>query len=383
MHLKLNELQKLVNATLAEDTAGKELKREIARVLGPVVIVKGKLQEVVAAANDRLDVLDRTGRSKHLDWNPKITSNWIDYANPEIRKFAARVVPQQFLGCMLNDRNSDVRATVASRLSLNGVREMIKRFPNDDQLQSIFRTKKLHEAGISQPDIQDEPFDMYGEPLGDTVKQGKGPELSETWYYTQARRLMSDYGHNIEYAWEEIAVRRICSSIKATSGIDVDEARLLKAVKDLIKEKEERALERDALAETIDWLDKKERSILFEDVELNLLENIDQVRELVEGNLSSQQFVEKACELFSIQNCALPMGIRKYRLGEGNAKSTLVPSVGMLPHESSFRAIDEKALDMFCEHWSRHQQMVGEPLRLEWSAHPGRVGKIGFTCFLR
>ena len=100
MHLKLNELQKLVKATLAEEKSGDSLRHEIARVLGPVIVSEGRFVDVVAAANDRLDVLDRTGRSSGLSWDSRVTSQWINHSDPEVRKFAARVVPTTVLASM-------------------------------------------------------------------------------------------------------------------------------------------------------------------------------------------------------------------------------------------------------------------------------------------
>ena len=77
------------------------------------------------------------------------------------------------------------------------------------------------------------------------------------------------------------------------------------------------------------------------------------------------------------------MSIRKWRMAEGSARQTRVPCIGMLPHKGGFRAVDERALDMFCEAWGRQQALVGEPFRLEWVGHPSDVNKIGFTCILK
>lgn len=380
MQLKLNKLQKLVSAALAEDSAGKQLKNEIARVLGPAIIVEGKLQNVIAETNDYLDVLDRTGRSGRLSWNPKVVTRWIDYIDPEIRKFAARTVSENTLLKMMSDRNADVRATVARRLPVHIVKEMTQQFPNDDELQSIFRTK-LQEAGIRNPDIDDEPFDMYGKKrLGDAVKQNTDQELSDTWYDNLARKFMVDYGQNIEYAWEELAVRRFCSSVKATSGVDVDEEKLLDCIHDLIKEKEDAVLEKhSALDETLNWLSDSEMDELSENVN-----SVDSVQALVESRFMGEQYLEQASELFDIQESMLSLQIRKHRLiSEGNAKQITVPFIGMLPHEHGFRVIDEQALDLFCENWNKQQQLKGEQLRLDWAPHNSDENKICFTCSLR
>lgn len=386
MRLNLGTLQRVVKTAIDEGKAVEVLKEEINRVFGHTVITEGKIERVAMAANDWLDVLDRTGRSRRLEFKPAATVSFLDYAHPEVRKFAVRVVPEKFLSKMVTDQSSEVRAAVASRVPLNTVREMIKRFPNDDQLRSIFRTRKLHEAGLSQPETQPIGHDPVAgkERLGDVVRTHHGPELSEAWYHENALRLMNDYGHNIEYAWEELAVHRFCNSVKATSGVDIDEARLLKSVKSVIKEKEDMAMERNALKETLSWLeDLSEKEDLQEGLMPEISEDVDPVQGLLQSDLSSEQFLQHAAQLFSIQESMLPLGIRKYRLGEGNARQVLVPCLGTLPHDQSFRAVDERALDVFCEYWSRKQALAGEPLRLGWSNHPTDVNKISFNCTLK
>jgi len=386
MHLKLDSLQKLLDRTLDEERHERVLKAEIGRVLGPVVVTEGKLHEVVAAANDRLDVLAHTGRIGALEWDPRMAPKWLDHRDPEVRKFAARIVPERFLPKAANDRNPEVRAAAAGRLPLNAVREMIRRFPNDDGLRSIFRHRKLHEAGVKKPTEQPMGRDPTKdkERLGDAVRSQKAPELTEAWYLSQAQRLMYEYGQNIEYAWEEIAVHRYCSSLKETVGLDVDEAKLLKNVKKLIKEKEDMALERDALRETLAYLEGQAEQELIEEGRMpEFKEAVDEVWSLVEGGLTRDQYLEKATRVFQIQESLMPLGIRKYRLGEGNAKQTFVPCVGWLPHHGSFRPVDERALDVFCENWNRRQAQAGEPMRLDWTVHPSDQGKVGFTCILK
>lgn len=386
MHLKLSQLRKLVNSTISEENAATEFKAEIGRALGPVVVTEGKLAEVVASANDRLDVLDRTGRLGAIIFDPGITSRWATHVSPEVRKFVARVCPEKYLVKFGYDKSPEVRAAAAGRMSLNSIREMIKRFPKDDGLRAVLKRKKLLEAGVAKPEVKPLGTDPVAgkERLGDAVKQSCGPELTETWYDNQARKFMSEYGRNIEYAWEEGAVHRFCSSTKATSGVEIDEAKLLKAVKDLIKEKEDMTLERNALKETLSYLQSQEEEDLLAEGNIpNMMEAVDPVEELLNAGHTGEQYLQAASKLFKVQEGILPMGIRKYRLGEGNARQTLVPVIGMLPHQRGFRAIDERALERFCEAWTKRQALAGEPLRLEWTNHPTDANKIGFTCILK
>lgn len=386
MHLKLDSLQKLLDHTIIEEQLTAGLRAEVSRVLGPAVIVEGKLDNIAIAANDRLDVLDRTGRSGGLSWDVKTTSRWINHANPEIRKLAARTVPERLLGRLTIDRHAGVRAIVASRVPLGTVREMVRRFPTDDQLRSMLRSRSVHEAGVPKPKTIDMGHDPTKDkkPMGQSTRSPAGPDPSDLWYKEQALRLMREYGGNLEYAWEETAVRRFCASSRSTSGVEIDEAKLLKNVKDLIKKKEDNAMKSDALKETMEWLDQQEA---LEELQENAIpqfrETVDPVADLLSRKLTTEQYLSSSAHVFRIQESIMPLGIRKYRLGEGNAHQTMVPCIGMLPHSRGFRAVDERALDVFCETWNKKQGQEGEPLRLMWSAHPGEVGKISFTCSLR
>lgn len=387
MRLNLGELQKVVNRTLDEEKAAQALKSEIGRVLGPSVVTEGKFVDVVAAANDHLDVLDRTGRSGLVEFKSTLVASFLDYRDSEVRKFAARVCPEKYLPRMKNDRSPEVRAAVAARLSPPAVREMMRRFPQDDQLRVIFRQKKrLLEAGLPKPAVEPMGHDPVedAERMGDVARTAPGLELSDSWYHQLAMKFLHDMGRNIEYAWEELAVRRYCASTKATSGVEVDETKLLKCIKDMIEEKEDDAMERDALKETLSWLKAQEtQDNLNEGVLPDLSEDVDPVRDLMVANLVGEQFLEQASKLFKVQEAMLPMSIRKYRLGEGNMRQTTVPVIGMLPHKFGFRALDERALDRFCEAWTQHQAIAGEPLKLEWTNHPTDMNKVGFTCVLK
>ena len=389
MRLNLGELQAVVKRTLDEERAVEALKQEIKRVLGPAVIIEGRIEEVVASANAWMDVLDRTGRSSQFDFLAQVTTGFLDHRHPEVRQFAARVVPEKFLGKMAGDVDPKVRHIVASRVPLTVVREMLKRFKNDDELRLIYkrrvRATPLHEAGVKKPTVEPMGHDPVdgAERMGDAARTSQGPDLSETWYRQQAWRLMHDYGRNIEYAWEELAVRRFCSSVKATSLVEVDAAKLLKCVKELIKEKEELAMERNALRETLDWLETQAEQEKLDETMLPELNEVDDpVRKLVESRLTAEQYIDQAKTLFRIQEGQLPAAIRKYRIGEGNTRVTPMPVIGWLPHGGTFRAIDERALDIFCEHWTKRQAAAGEPIKLQWATHPVDISKVGFRVSL-
>lgn len=386
MRLRLEELQKVVKRALDEERAVEALRAEVNRVLGPAVIAEGKVEQVAEAANNRIDVLERTGRASRLSFKPSVMSRFLDHTHPEVRKFAARVVPEKFLGRMVNDNNHAVRAAVARRLPLRAVSEMLKKFPKDDEVRVIYRQKRIAEAGIKQPTVEPIAKDPVEdkERLGDSVKQDEGSELSELWYREKALRFLSDYGTNIEDNWEELLARRYAASVKATAGVEIDESKLLKAIKEVLKEREDRALERTALKETVAWLRSQEERELLQEAAMPVIsEDVDEVRELLEGNLTPTTYLSQASQLFRIQEATIPAGIRKHRLGERNARQASAPVIGYLPHRGAFRAVDERALDQYCKHWNDRQELQGEPLKLEWSNHPEAINKISFNVVLR
>ncbi len=385
MALRIKELQSIVNRTMNEETYIEKLRVEVTRVLGSSVLVEGNLTRVATEANDRIEVLERTGRARSLAFNPRIMSKLIESSSAEARKLAARTLPVNMLGKLMNDKNSGVRVFVAKRVPLRVVKEMLIKTPNDDAIREVYRAKKLEEAGLPKPKVQEDEFDYHGEErLGDSVKQHEGPELSDVFYDTLAHKIIQDYGGNLEGQWEEMAVHRYVSSMKATSHVDIDEEKLYKAVKDKLEEKEERALERTSLKELARRLRvESDDEFLLEGHNIDLLESNDPVEELLESNLSMNEFVESVNIMFRVKESSMPTAIKKYRVSEGIGTMQNVPCVATLPHNHGFRPVDERVLDTYCKHWNSRQAMSGEPLRLEWSTHPDAMGKVSFNVTLR
>lgn len=376
--ITIRELQDVVKKTIDEERAVEALRCEIKRVLGPVVVVEGKIEQVIEVANDRLAVLEKTGRFYELNFKPSIVAKFMNHDNAEMRKFAAKTLPKKLVTRMALDKSSIVRAAVATRLPIDAVREMLKRFSTDDELRSIYKRRCLIESGLPSPAVDDGYLNMYDrERLGNAAQQDNESELSEQWYKEKASKFLQDYGNNIEYMWEEMLVRRYASSLRATSHVTIDETRLLQAIKDLIEEKEDRTMERLALKETIDWLHTKRSALDIVE------ENEDKVNDLINSGLTSQEYIEQANKIFKIKESTLPQAIRKYRLGEHNRRNVNMPVVGMLPHDHGFRAIDESALDKYCQRWNERQQLQGEPLQLSWSVHPDQFNKISFNVVLK
>lgn len=385
MRLKMGDLQSVVDKVMQEDKRLDALREEVKRVLGPRVGTDGNLIDIVEDANAAIDVMEHTGRINRVDFSPNVVKPFLKHNDERVRRFAARTAPAASLGSLYSDRSPMVRSVLASRGDLKAVKEMMKRFPKDDNIKVVYKKRVIAESGIPQPKAVKEPFDIHGDKrLGDAAKQPPVPELSEQWYKDKAFNLMQDYGANLEYTWEEQAARQFARHTKATSGVEIDEAKLLKAIKDMIEEKEDRALERDALKETLSWLDGLDTGELTEGGiphARTMQEVNDPVRVVLEGNLTPEQFIEQVNTLFNVQHSTLPPGIKKHRLGEGTSHEVRIPIIAMMPSETDTE-LCEKALDTYVKHWNKRQAFVGEPLIIDWQHH-GELRKVGFSVTLK
>jgi len=382
MKLKLKELQNVAKTTMKEERAVNSLREEIVNLLGPSVNVLGNHNYFASFVNDHLDVLESTGRFPRQ--GAVKTTTLIEASGSkfeEIRKVAARLLPEKFITKFLNDSNSSVRCAAAKRLPYSMIRESVRFYTDDDQLRSIVRMKRIHEAGLPAPKVVDEPFDMNGDPLGDSVKTHSLDDLPDSWYERLANKLCKEYGSNLEGQWEEILATRVATSNFATSSSNIDRDKLLKALYSCIKEREDLVLGEGSLKSIVRGLRKKE--YLDEAVMPIIEESIDPVKELLEASLSSSAYVERAEKLFSVKKSYIPAGIKKYRLGEGYNADTEVPMLGRLPNGSSITSTTEKALDVYVDSWNKQQTIKGEPYRLSWNPHPSSISMVGFNLELK
>lgn len=384
MRLNTKLLQRIVKQAVNEHKELEALRKEVIRVMGPIMDTNIQLVALAESVNDRVAVLDRTGRSSHLNFQPATLLPFVNHGSPEVRKMSANLLPQRFLTHLKFDHDSAVRAAVARRTDMQSVKEMMRRFPHDDELKTIFRRKKkqLNEAGLPDPKVNDEEFDIHGDaPLGDAVKQGDAPGLSDGWYDLTAFKICQQYDNNMELNWEEQTVNNLVKHTKATSGVEIDKDKLLKKVLDMIKDREDRALERDALKELAASL-RSDDELLEESASYD--ETPDPVEALVGSRLSPGDYVQEANKLFQVREYQLPQAIKKFRIGEhALVKVQMVPTKAKLPHASGPRAIDEQALDLYVRHWNSHQALSGEPLQLEWSGHPESANAISFNVTLK
>ena len=382
MHLKLEALRRTAQRVMKETRQDAALREELFRVLGPSVMVSESLSKVAAASNEQLDVMEASGRA--LPIGDIKTSTLLECATSksvDVRKVVARLVPTRLSSKFINDVSSEVRCAAARRLPHAVVAEAARRHPADDSLRMIAREKRLQEAGVPTPKPSEEPFDMYGEPLDGAMKQ-KDPlkDMPDTWYERLAHKLHSEYGTNLEGNWEELLATRVVASHFSTTGVRLDREKLLKAIYDCIREREDAVLGEGSLRSIAERL--RRESFLDEAVMPVIEEVVDPVADLLRTDFSTSQYVAAAEKLFSVKKSIVPAGIKKYRLGEGRMAETLIPVKGTLPSATVTPQI-EAALDKYVESWNRTQAVAGEPYRLSWSPHPTSDDVVGFHLELK
>lgn len=254
-----------------------------------------------------------------------------------------------------------------------------------DLQEVVNQVIKEASSGVAMPKTTREPFDIHGKKrIGDAGKQGSAPELSDFWYEEKARKFLQDYGstRTIEFGWKEAVVHRFCSSVKATSGVDIDEKKLLDAVKKQETESDDDMLDRMAklsLKETIECLNQQE---LMSESFMPIIEDVfDPVMELVESQALPQAFIAGFNQLFTVCQASLPASLKKFTLHE--SVEMTIPVVATLPVSKHLRSIDEVACDTYVKHWNARQALLGEPIVLGWDAHPGEMNKITFKATLK
>lgn len=383
MNLGLKQLQRVVKDTLKEEKSMKLFVEELRRNLGPGIMVSNKLKEIASAANEQLDIMEASGRN--LDRNAFKVSVVLEAANSphvQVRKLAARLLPTKFGSKLVFDPISSVRCAAAKNSPTRLVREALRKYPNDDQLDLIVKKKMLQEAGLSTPVAIEDEFDMYGDsPLGDAIKGGvqySGDDFSDEWYERMARKICKEYGGNLEGNWEEKSATNLCSHYYVTSKIIVDRDKLLQAIYDCIEERENQVVKESHGANIMDHLSEE----MLKEAFMPVLEDLeDPVADLLEANVSSSELIERVETLFKVRKAHLPPGIKKYRVSEGLRGDTLVPINGHTP--SGFNPKTEKALDLYVDAWNKQQALRGEPYRLSWAPHATAIDMVGFDLQLK
>jgi len=375
MSLKLKELQKVVDKIVRNESSARALQEEILRVLGPTILTSRGLVRMAKSANARLDVLEATGRSCS-QVKPSLLVKFVSAESPEVRRLVARLVPENFLKLFVRDSDPAVREATARRLPLPLIKEMTKRFPKDDTLKTIHRSRSLVEAGLPDPKIVAEPFDMYGEEsMDEMIGEVEDSDFSDTWYATAARNIIKQYGSNIERQWEELAVSRYCASMKSM-GVEIEQEKLLDAVYDCLDERDESILDEGLFKKLANRLRLDEVAVMPV-----LSESVDPVKGLISSVCTSREYIKKFEESFGVKYVSSVNPAHRI-LAEGPERVSHPASV-VLP-VFSFRNVEERALDTYVSAWNTRESFKGNtPYRLSWSPSPEVVNMAHFHLELK
>jgi len=372
MSLNLKELQRVVRHTVKNERNVGVLQEEILRVFGHAILTSRGLTRMAKSVNEHLDVLEVSGKS-YKQIKPSLLINFINSEDVEVRCLVARLIPETFLKPLMKDANPAVRMHVAKRSSLSSVKEMSKRFPQDDMLRTICRAK-VNEAGLPDPKVADKSFDMYGEkPMRDMTGDYDFLDLSDVWYDQTAFNIVRQYGNNIEARWEEITVKNYCDSMKSM-GVDVDCEKLLDAVYSC-RDEASGTLVKESLRNLVTSLRTLDHPVMP-----IISETIDHVKKLISSNYASREFIEKFEESFDV----------RYTTSLNPAYKMLVEGPEKISHPitvassySSFREIEEQAVETYVKAWNFRECPRGTSHKLSWSYHPEKTNIIKFNLELK
>lgn len=358
MHLRHSQLRSVAIEAVKNEKIARELRDELFEVLGAPIMISQSPQQVFRAANDYLDTLASSGKTQHIRaFDTSILLEASRQNSVDMRKLAARLLPQRHVSKLAYDSDPGVRLAAARRIQTKMLSEVIKRYPSDDALRAELKTRRLTEAGLKQPKIVDEPFDMYGdEPIG--KQEVDDSDQSDFWYKKMAADICKRYGNNIEGNWEEVAAK-IHAAAPKTFGLTIDRGKLLKAIYDCIAE--------------------RETAVLGESF-IPVIPEQNELEKLAEGKLPPQQYIEAFESLFNVKKSQLPPAIRKHRIKESRA-ATHFPTLATVPG-GSINSLTERLLDCYVQRWNDRQKISGEPFRIKWNPH-FTAGIVGFSLELK
>jgi hypothetical protein len=343
MNSILHQLRKVVS----EEKTSEILKEGIIRDLGSVINYSSKLEDVVKEANDRLEVLERTGRPHQVNIKPSILLKFANHSSSEVRTFVARSLPVTMLERYMYDRSPHVRHATAKRISMRKLNEMVSYYTFDDELLSI-QKNRLEEKKI--------PKDV-------TTFKGVGLDLSDGWYDTLALKVVMEYNGNIEGRWDEIYRDQYSNAMKATSHVAINKDKLYNAIQKVLRRKEQEALRAEERGVRLST-ESKHVTLAGQSGKSQMLTDI------LSSRTSSLSRVQLCNDFFTIKETILPPSHRSSRLSESRFGNFIVPARGTLPEGHRFSYEIETALDLFEESWNRLSDMNGEPLRIKWSPDP-------------
>lgn len=365
MSLKVSRLQEITQEIKKEQALLESLKLETKNVFGKNISITGGLEHACYQVNNLLDILEAKNQVQNVTFKTTLAKKLLESKCNEAKRLGARTIPLNLAEGLRFDYNQDVRLEVCKRLNPELIDEVLDLFPEDFELQYVVEQKKKKQKEDSFLHIYDDKR------LGASAKPFFQPELSDAWYHTVASKFLQDYGSNIEYQWEEPLVHRYCSSVKQSTGVDVDESKLYDKIQELIRQKEDDALLK-AEKMRIKKLEKFRESVERKNPE-------DDLTSIFEETLSNVQKIAKLNEIFQVKQSIIPPGIRKY---SNSSVETFVPMKAKIPG-GKLTSLVERALDSYVDCWNNQQLIRGEPIKISWSTDQGNSENVCFSLELR
>jgi len=363
MQLKLKKLQGIVKETMKREKAAHQLMREAVEFFGPSAHVSSDPRKVFAAINDQLSIMEARGEELPVGAIKVSTLMAAASTDKEARKLAARLLPEKYAARFLSDKDSSIRCAAAKRFSFGQLKEALRRFPYDDNLQIIANKKKLFEAGIPTPKVEDEHFDLYGDgPLGEVLDGYEPDNLADGWYKRTALNIFNDHKGRFDGNWKHLAVSRLCSSIYATSGVKVDSLKL--------KEVLDEVCENNGFLQENFNLNVIKHRLLNESAEeeadiMPILDEsffADSVKDLLRESTSSTSYINSSNQLFKITHSVIEETLR-----DGDLQEVEVPQYGRLPEGYNWNSTAEKALDKYVNSWNNRADARNSNCRIAWN----------------
>jgi hypothetical protein len=328
---------------LVEEKDIDALYNEFKRVFGSTFIAEGKLAVVAERANDYADTFKRTGNSAKLEqFKPSVLLKFKRSNIAEVRKFVAKVLPKKFLHELSNDKDLVVRMIVAERVDIPVLNKMIKEHPHDESLRSVLRTRFVNEKKNNK--LSEKEFDLYGDGRLEDKISTPEYELTDAWYKTTANELIDKYSKNLERNWEEKIVDRFVSGYRNTNGVQIDARKLYDEICDQLEAKDEYS----------------ERKYSLKDIVKSLKESAEEeTQTLVESTNS----VSSLTEVMNVVHSNVKIDV----IHEQRTVTVNVPAGCRFNNVEYIGLTEEKALDRFCEMWSRKRQLVESCVKLSWT----------------
>jgi hypothetical protein len=350
MQLRLKQLRSAVKVVLEEQKTNDVLRSEVKRVLGPTSLVNADTASVARAAITSLDAKALKNEST-AQFKLAALLRFAEHSEPAVRQLAAKLLPKKCIKRLLEDKDVDVRFTAAKRLSSVEVKKLMERL-DDDELLDLYESKVLSE----------EREKSETKLTGDVVKTSQGTELSDHYYDTLAARFLQDYGTCLFTNWKLVASRYV-SSVKATSLVDIDKDKLLKAIEDSVEARDEQMY--DPIKETIKTLKGT-----LEPLE----ESRDPLFDLTEKKMSSADYIEQFESLYDVRSKEVNVKLLE------SMSSLNVPVEATSYNGHAIAELDEQALDKYVSCWNNRQRLLGSNVNIEWYINADDATKVSFVA---